>query len=69
MENRPKKGKYSRYRTARGNVQIGRLDKKSNLKIVKNMQSIVNLNKGRPKRAEKFVASGRLALRRERKRL
>ncbi len=64
----PQKGKYSKIRTRRGNVQIGRLKGKSNIMIARNMQSLVNLKSSR-KAVRKFKAAEKLALERQKKRI
>lgn len=62
------KGKYSEHRTSRGNVQVGRLKGKSNTRIAKDMVSLTNLHDGRMAQ-HKWKASGRLALKREARKL
>jgi hypothetical protein len=64
----PQKGKYSKIRTRRGNVQIGRLKGKSNLQIARNMQSLVNLKASRQS-VKKFKAAEKLALERQKRRI
>lgn len=64
MEKLKPTGKYSRNRTRRGNVQVGRLHGKSNLQIVRDMTSLSNLNKGKRVK-KKWVSAGDLALERK----
>jgi len=67
-EEEPRVGHYSKKRTRRGNVQVGRLHGRSNLEIARNMQSLVNL-KASPASTKKFKAAGALALERQKKKL
>ena len=65
---KPQKGKYSKKRTRRGNVQIGRLKGKSNVRIVRDMIGLKNLNKGK-RAVKKWESTGKLALEREKNKL
>jgi hypothetical protein len=61
-------GKYSVHRTARGNVQVGRLGHKSNFRIAKDAQNWKNLHQSRFA-MHKAEAMGKLALLHERRKL
>ncbi len=50
-------GRYSRARTRRGNVQVGRLKGKSHLKIARELQGLVNLNKNNRQARKKFKSA------------
>lgn len=50
-------GKYSTVRTRRGNVQVGRLKGKSHLKIARDLQGLVNLNKNNRQARKKFKSA------------
>ena len=64
MQKTIEKGKYSAKRTKRGNVQVGRLAKKTNLEIARNMISTANLMKGKRVK-KKFVSTAKLVMKRE----
>lgn len=56
-EKKVQKGKYSKLRTRRGNVQVGRLKGKSHLAIARDLQGLVNLNKNNPRARKKFKSA------------
>ncbi len=56
-EKKPEAGRYSKMRTKRGNVQVGRLKGKSHLAIAMDMQNLVNLNKHNRAAKKKFKAA------------
>ena len=61
---KPMKGKYSAARTARGNVQVGRVSKhKTNIQVARSLKSTGNLFAHTRKRKH-FTAGERLALER-----
>ncbi len=58
MENQTAEtGKYSKLRTRRGNVQVGRLKGKSHLKIARELQGLVNLNKNNRPAKRRFKSA------------
>ena len=58
MENKPEVGKYSSMRKPIGNILVGRRKGKSNLRVERDLISLVNLTKGHRKARKKFRKSG-----------